>query len=315
MANSNNTPPIFSYDTLVHAVSGATGSTIAMSTFYPLETARSRLQIDEKRTAKHTPYVVAEIVQEEGLSSLYRGWYPVISSLWCSNFVYFYTFNGLKVALGDVMKSKKAVRDLLIGIAAGVVNVLITTPMWVVNTRLKMQGVHFKTKHYAESKHPKYSGIIDAFEKIIKQEGIEALWSGTISSLMLVINPAIHFAAYEALKRYHSRLFDRKQPSALQFFLIGAFAKTMATLCTYPLQVVQSKLRYGKEKETHKGNMIRNIVAVLQHVIETQGKWGLYKGLEAKLLQTVLTAALMFLCYEKISRFIFFILRANGIKR
>ncbi|XP_030839812.1 peroxisomal membrane protein PMP34 [Strongylocentrotus purpuratus] len=314
MANPT-TPSIFSYDTLVHAVSGATGSTIAMSVFYPLETARSRLQIDENRTAKHTPYVVAEIVQDEGVASLYRGWYPVISSLWCSNFVYFYTFNGLKVALGDIMKSKKAVRDLLIGISAGVVNVLATTPMWVVNTRLKMQGVQFKTKHFRESKHPKYSGIMDAFEKIIDQEGVQALWSGTISSLMLVINPAIHFAVYEALKRYHSRIFDRKEPSVLQFFLIGALAKTMATLCTYPLQVVQSKLRYGKEKETHKGSMIRNIGAVLTHIIATQGKWGLYKGLEAKLLQTVLTAALMFLCYEKISRFIFVILRANGVKR
>jgi adenine nucleotide transporter 17 len=36
-----------------------------------------------------------------------------------------------------------------------------------------------------------------------------------------------------------------------------------------------------------------------------QGILGLYKGLEAKLLQTVSTAALMFLAYEKISAFIF----------
>ena len=32
---------------------------------------------------------------------------------------------------------------------------------------------------------------------------------------------------------------------------------------------------------------------------------GLFKGLEAKLIQTVLTAALMFLTYEKIAAFIF----------
>ena len=31
----------------------------------------------------------------------------------------------------------------------------------------------------------------------------------------------------------------------------------------------------------------------------------MYKGLEAKLTQTVLTAALMFVCYEKIAAFIF----------
>ncbi|XP_071496345.1 peroxisomal membrane protein PMP34-like [Diadema antillarum] len=315
MAESSSLSQVLSYQSLVHAVSGAAGSAIAMSVFYPLETARSRLQIDENRQAKHTPYVLAEIAQEEGFQSLYRGWYPVISSLWCSNFVYFYTFNGLKVSAGDFLRSKKAVRDLLIGIASGVVNVLITTPMWVVNTRLKMQGVQFKTDYYRESKHPKYKGIVDAFQKIIDQEGLASLWSGTASSLILVINPAIHFAVYEALKRYYSKVFNRKQPSSLQFFLIGALAKTVATIGTYPLQVVQSKLRYGKEKHLSKGNILQNIAAVLQHVVKTQGKLGLYKGLEAKLLQTVLTAALMFLCYEKISRFIFFIMRASSAAR
>lgn len=40
---------------------------------------------------------------------------------------------------------------------------------------------------------------------------------------------------------------------------------------------------------------------------------GLFKGLEAKLLQTVLTAALMFLLYEKISSFTFRVM-GLGIK-
>jgi len=37
----------------------------------------------------------------------------------------------------------------------------------------------------------------------------------------------------------------------------------------------------------------------------------MYKGLEAKLLQTVLTAALMFVAYEKIAAFIFRLLRGS----
>lgn len=36
-----------------------------------------------------------------------------------------------------------------------------------------------------------------------------------------------------------------------------------------------------------------------------QGLGALYKGMEAKLLQTVLTAALMFVAYEKIAAFTF----------
>lgn len=41
------------------------------------------------------------------------------------------------------------------------------------------------------------------------------------------------------------------------------------------------------------------------------GVLGLYKGLEAKLLQTVLTAALMFVVYEKITAATFQVMRMN----
>ncbi|KFM56792.1 Peroxisomal membrane protein PMP34, partial [Stegodyphus mimosarum] len=47
---------------------------------------------------------------------------------------------------------------------------------------------------------------------------------------------------------------------------------------------------------------------IFSYIIRTNGVKGLYKGLEAKLLQTVLTAALMFLCYEKIAAFVFHIM-------
>lgn len=34
-----------------------------------------------------------------------------------------------------------ALRDLMLGSVAGTINVLTTTPLWVVNTRIKMQGL------------------------------------------------------------------------------------------------------------------------------------------------------------------------------
>jgi len=46
-----------------------------------------------------------------------------------------------------------------------------------------------------------------------------------------------------------------------------------------------------------------------------QGISGLYRGMEAKLLQTVLTAALMFLVYEKIARFVFRLLLHKPVLR
>ncbi|KAM4023462.1 peroxisomal membrane protein PMP34 isoform 2-T2 [Anomaloglossus baeobatrachus] len=257
---------ILSYENLVHAVSGAVGSVTAMSLFYPLDTARLRLQVDEKRKSRSTPTVLMEIIKEEGLLAPYRGWFPVISSLCCSNFVYFYTFKSLKSLWirGTVPTTTK---DLTVGFIAGVVNVLLTTPLWVVNTRLKLQGAKFRND---DIKPTTYTGIADAFQKILQQEGVLALWNGTLPSLLLVFNPAIQFMFYEGLKR----------------------------------QLLKQQPEFGHEKlnpEKRSFGSLFNIIHLLKQRIRRLGFLGLYKGLEAKLLQTVLTAALMFLVYEKLA--------------
>lgn len=41
--------------------------------------------------------------------------------------------------------------------------------------------------------------------QIASEEGVGALWNGTLPSLLLVLNPAIQFMIYEGLKRQLSR--------------------------------------------------------------------------------------------------------------
>jgi adenine nucleotide transporter 17 len=54
--------------------------------------------------------------------------------------------------------------------------------------------------------------------------------------------------------------------------------------------------------------MFMEFKTALYHFCRKYGVIGLYKGMEAKLLQTILTAALMFAAYEKIANFVFRIL-------
>lgn len=127
---------------------------------------------------------------------------------------------------------------MVLGVVAGVVNVLVTTPLWVVNTRLKLQGAKFRNEDIVPTN---YRGIIDAFHQIIRDEGVLALWNGTFPSLLLVFNPAIQFMFYEGFKR--KLLKKQLQLTSLDAFVIGAIAKAVATTLTYPLQTVQSILR------------------------------------------------------------------------
>ncbi|XP_030646203.1 peroxisomal membrane protein PMP34 isoform X2 [Chanos chanos] len=233
--NGGMTAGLLSYETLVHAVAGAVGSMTAMTVFFPLDTARIRLQ--------------------------------------------------------------------------GVVNVLLTTPMWVVNTRLKLQGAKFRNEDLQQTH---YRGIFDAFSQIIANEGVGTLWNGTLPSLVLVFNPAIQFMFYEAMKRRAGR--GGRKISSAEIFLIGAVAKVIATTASYPLQTVQAILRFGQYKSEGQSGILgsfQNVLRLLMDRIKRHGALGLYKGLEAKLLQTVLTAALMFVVYEKITATTFKIMGLN----
>ncbi|XP_054706284.1 peroxisomal membrane protein PMP34-like [Uloborus diversus] len=303
-----NSKSLFSYETLVHASSGAAGGVTAMSVFFPLDTIRSRLQVEDSRKAKSTLAAIKELIEEEGIFSLYRGLQPVLISLCCSNFVYFYTFHGLRRLVQSNQVGHSALGDLGVASIAGVINVFLTTPLWVANSRLKMQGAKISNEDRKRlGKHPEYEGLIDALIKISKMEGISSLWSSMVPSLMLVINPAIQFSVYEALKRELPKLLGKNTLNAVEFFLLGAIAKSVATVLTYPLQIVQQKLRYGSQELKKLAT-----IQIFAHIIRTSGARGLYKGLEPKLLQTALTAALMFLCYEKIAAFVFHIM---GIRR
>lgn len=308
MAQSKNS--VFSYQSWVHAVAGATGGVVAMSVFYPLDTVRARLQLEDSQIKKdsNTIEILKQLIREEGFTTLYRGLMPVLESLCISNFVYFYTFHGLK-SYFDSGDKQNALKDLLIGAVSGAINVMTTTPFWVVNTRLKMKGL--KGDKPTNSEH--YENLLSGLFYIAKTEGIPGLWAGAIPSLILVINPALQFMMYEMIKRKLVKSYG--ELSALTYFGIGAVSKAFATVLTYPLQLVQTKLRHGS-KDTNM-NIPRNagILKMLLYIVKTQGINGLFRGLEAKLLQTVLTAALLFATYEKIASYVVLILTSSKRRR
>ena len=139
---------LFSYDTAVLAASGAVvgalnihihtntdifqGSVTASCITMPLTTAFTRLQLEDKRQAKGPITTMLELVsqnsklvslhnlfqvRDEGFLTLYRGCQSTLLSISISNFVYFYSFHGLKAVTGA--GSQNALKDLLFACTAG----------------------------------------------------------------------------------------------------------------------------------------------------------------------------------------------------
>ena len=98
---------------------------------------------------------------------------------------------------------------------------------------------------------------------------------------------------YERLRQRVLRRHSFLTP--FQSFMMGALAKAIATVLTYPLQVVQSRARA-------KGASDVGIMAVLTNIVHNEGPTGLLKGLGPKLFQTCSTSAFIFLVYEQFLR-------------
>lgn len=106
------------------------------------------------------------------------------------------------------------------------------------------------------------------------------------------------------------RLLTLTPPEA---FVFGALAKTVATVVTYPLQLAQVLLRLQTKRigrcsnedncDAHnlalKEPTFRGTIDCLCQQYTTGGIPALFHGMNAKLLQTVLTSALTFLTYEQ----------------
>eukprot|EP00927_Polykrikos_kofoidii_P078215 TRINITY_DN75060_c0_g1_i1.p1 TRINITY_DN75060_c0_g1~~TRINITY_DN75060_c0_g1_i1.p1 ORF type:complete len:390 (+),score=42.45 TRINITY_DN75060_c0_g1_i1:136-1170(+) len=327
-------PGLFSRRLVAHAAAGSAGSLIAMLLLYPLDRVRTAKQLGDTKLGKVA--VLRELVRTQGFLGIYSGLRQMLVALGIGNFAYFYIYTALRQALQYFRHRRGLGRDIptlynvWIAAVAGVVNVVITTPLWVVYTRVAA-AARLQQPGQPKKTH-QYKGIGDALWQIARKEGVTALWSGMTPSLILVSNPTVQFVAYERLKG--ALLFFRvgwtskvsatdaaalPLLSSAEYLVLGAAAKMAATLMTYPLQVAQTRLRAERNERSatdcQKGAQqtpVRFIfrcrtVDCMAQVVREDGIRGLFAGMDAKLWQTCLTSAFMFTCYEHISRAIIWI--------
>jgi adenine nucleotide transporter 17 len=293
---------VFSTASLVHALSGLLGGSLAMSIVYPLDQLRLLAQLasmeEEKQKADDSPAGAPLppanagmvdrarwLVKHKGAGELYRGIYATLITTGSANFIYFYMYNGFKLAtqVRTGLPTVGPIMNLVVATCASFINVVTTNPLWVCATKVK-----------ADSDGVYGGSIIRCMRRVVKEGGMSALMTGIGPSLWLMTNPVVQYFTYERLRilatMLHGRFSGGSPLGLLDFFVVGACAKACATVATYPLQISQSLcLKTGKGMLTCIGDVVRR-----------RGRVGLWLGMGAKLTQTVLNAALMFMFYEKI---------------
>jgi len=109
--------------------------------------------------------------------------------------------------------------------------------------------------------------------EIVSEQGWTALWTGLRPSLVLVVNPAITYGFFEKMKSI--LLARQKSLNALEVFIIGAIAKAIATVITYPYIMVKVKMQAAESRELEK--MPSDSIGILRFMAKKDGVISWYK--------------------------------------
>lgn len=206
--------------------------------------------------------------------------------------------------------------DLLVGIAAGCLCQVVVNPLNLVHTRLQTRS----------SSDPKaHLGMWGTFLDVLGSEGWRSLYRGFESSLVLTTNPAISQLVYERLdamlcawigsdpvevevgggeeegegggqekqeKQKKVMLKLRRRRTPVEYLVMGGLAKLVATIITYPYIMAKIRLQC---KLPEGSKPYRGAVDVIIRTFREEGFLGLFTGLQAQLIKSVLLSALMYM--------------------
>ncbi|KAI1474149.1 hypothetical protein K445DRAFT_318811 [Daldinia sp. EC12] len=297
MASSK--PGVPQNDNVAHALAGAGGGILSMVLTYPLITLSTRAQVESKRAETAFLAAVKQIVAREGVSGLYAGLDSAVFGISVTNFVYYYWyewtrgfFEAAAARAGRASKKLTAIEAIIAGAIAGSATVILTNPIWVVNTRMTTRKGQIEAEENTaggapveKKKQPTTLGTLSA---LLRDEGPQALFRGVVPALVLVINPILQYTLFEQLKNAYERRRKHNVTPTVAFFL-GALGKLFATSITYPYITVKSQMHVADDGKKREG-----MTQAIRRVINEEGYSGLYKGIGPKITQSVLTAAFLF---------------------
>ncbi|KAL0928585.1 hypothetical protein M5K25_000483 [Dendrobium thyrsiflorum] len=301
MANVN-------FESLAEATSGAVGALVSTTVLYPLDTCKTKFQAEvgshgQKKYRKLSD-VLFEAISKGQILSLYQGLGTKNLQSVIAQFVYFYGYSYFKrlYLVKSGFKSIGTTVNLIIAAFAGACTAIITQPLDTAASRMQ-------TSAFGKSK-----GLWET----LSNGSLSEAFDGLSISLVLTSNPAIQYTVFDQLKERFIQRQQSKQSasgsagsspeslSAFSAFLLGAMSKSVATIITYPLircKVMIQASNHEDESNEPKSKSNKTISGCLSSIWKEEGIPGLFKGLQAQILKTVLSSALLLMIKEKISRF------------
>jgi hypothetical protein len=141
---------------------------------------------------------------------------------------------------------------------------------------------------------------------------MKGMYKGIQTYVVLCLKPAIQYTVFEQVKRILLKGKTSNQKlSAVQSFLLGMVARTVATIAVFPYiraKVVLQTQNVGDERHGTK----ESIPTMLQKMYTAGGLAAWFQGLGPELTRGVLSSALMLMIKEQITSLVHVALYGPG---
>ncbi|CAG8447673.1 6990_t:CDS:2, partial [Acaulospora morrowiae] len=185
-----------------------------------------------------------------------------------------------------------AVQHLTASAQAGIITAFVTNPLWVVKTRMCATS---------QNDLGAYKGLLDGLYRIARYEGIRGLYRGMIPAMFGVSHGAIQFMVYEEMKKWGYKRTpgeNRDRLDNFEYLLMAASSKIVATVATYPYQLVRARLQNQKLEQEYLG-----VIGTIKKTYRFEGVLGFYKGLAPNVIRVLPGTCITFLVYENMCAF------------
>ncbi|KAF2261867.1 tricarboxylate transport protein-like protein [Lojkania enalia] len=273
----SKTPPIVSL-----AAGGVAGG-IEAFTSYPLEFAKTRVQLRSQKgipTPRNPFRVVTQVYQKEGIRALYKGCAALVVGSIAKDGVRFLFFDQIKHAFADPQTGTLSpLRNLAAGMTAGVVaSITAVTPTERIKTALIDDARNER----------RFRSGLHATSVIWKEHGMLGLYRGFAgTTLKQASATAFRMGTYNILKDFETTR-DIPQNTAVNF-ANGSVAGIVTTLCTQPFDVIKTRSQSAYGTST---------AEAVKSILIDYGIRGFWKGTTMRLGRTVFSGGILFTSYE-----------------
>ena len=318
----------------VHFVAGGIGGMAGAIVTCPFDLVKTRLQSDVYKNVyksnaakqavasnlkvvqvfnqagihfKETCGIIGNVYKQEGFRSLFKGLGPNLVGVIPARSINFFTYGTTKEIYSKAFNNgqESPLIHLMAAASAGWATSTATNPIWMIKTRVQLDKAGTTRQ---------YKNAWDCMKSIVKNEGVRGLYKGLSASYLGSVEGILQWLLYEQMKAVikkrsiekfgHNNEGQKSTGERIKEWCqrsgSAGLAKFIASIVTYPHEVVRTRLRQnpvenGKIKYT-------GLFQSFKVIIKEEGFLSMYSGLTPHLMRTVPNSIIMFGTWELVIR-------------